>query len=191
MSGTIHSQYARSELGAIGRLFRQGLTVLACYILILPPGAMAGDGVRTARSIEKKGITDHAEINIENISYAGRDEYRIVIVLMNRSSRDMALKEFGREFFIQTEKGWQRLEEAVTDGQKDRDVYLPGGKTKKIAAVVKIPLAMDGLFRTFEGDISFMFAYRLKLTGNNETMKNERLYWIKPMTSTWFEREGM
>jgi hypothetical protein len=191
MSGTIHSQYARSELRAIGRLFRQGLMVLACYILMLLPGAMAGDDVRTARSIEKKGITDHAEINIEDISYAGRDEYRIVIVLMNRSSRDMTLKEFGREFFIQTEKGWQRLEEPVTDGQKDRDVYLPGGKTKKIAAVVKIPLATDGLFRTFEGDISFMFAYRLKLTGNNETMKNERLYWIKPMTSTWFEREGM
>jgi hypothetical protein len=134
----------------------------------------------------------YAEAAIEDIAFLGGDEYRIVIVLSNRSSRTMTIEEFAREFSVQTENGWKRLEEETAAASSGAvRIHLPPGKTERITTVVKIPAAAKGLFRTFEGDLSFMFAYRLKPAGSGELWKNERLYWIKPGTGTWSEREGM
>lgn len=170
---------------------RKGITVFACHVVTLFSWAIANNGIDAAQPFEKKLPAEYADASIEDISYSGKDEYRIVIVLSNRSSRDISVEDLEREFFVQTEKGWKRLEESIPcESPTGKNIHLPSGKTMKITTVVTLPSATEELFRTYEGDISFMFAYRLKQAGNNETRKNERLYWIRPI-GTWIEREGM
>jgi hypothetical protein len=129
---------------------------------------------------------------IENISHSGKDNYRIQIALTNNHSEVLSLREFDRQFHVQTETGWIRLNEAPTQGSlSEKDLYFPALGKKTIVTAVEIPLNMPGLFRTYEGDISLSFRYRLVLTGDGETREHESLFWITPMTDTWLEREGM
>lgn len=190
MSRTIHSRSARYDPAKTRRPFGRVFAVFACHAVTLLCGTIALDAAAQPRAANAAPV--YAEAAIEDISSSGRDEYRIVIALSNRSSRAMTIEEFRREFSVQTENGWKRLEEETAAPSSGAvQIHLPPGKTERITTTVNIPAAGKGIFRTFEGDLSFMFAYRLKAAGSGEAWKNERLYWIRSGTGTWIEREGM
>jgi hypothetical protein len=190
MSWTMHSRSARYDPVKTRAPFRKGFAAFACHAATLLFWAVAQDG--TAQPAAAKAAGGYAEAAIEDISFSGGDEYRIVIVLSNRSSHDITVEEFGREFFVQTGNGWRRLDEGASAASPGfAGTHLAAGKTERITTVVNIPAAAEGIFTTFEGDLSLRFAYRLKSAGNRDAWKNERLYWLRPGTGRWIEREGM
>lgn len=139
----------------------------------------------------KKGPVGHLDAGIENISYSGSDEYRLQVSLTNASSRGIPVKVFEREFFVQTDSGWRRVTETGAGREGNLHPFLPAGGKRTSVVVVKIALDEEGLFRTYEGDISFMFRYRVGLADSGGARQGERLYWITPKTGRWLEREGM
>jgi hypothetical protein len=148
--------------------------------------------VMAATSLAKTKLIDSVSGEIENISYSGKDDYRIEIALLNKSPQAISLKEYDIQFHVQTGSGWTRLNETATDTSKNgNDIYLPALGKKRIVTVVSIPLTIPGLFRTYEGDISFQFRYRLTFANMVGAKQDEPLYWITPMTDKWIEREGM
>lgn len=162
------------------------------FICILVTGLVTTSFcIREALSFEQS-IIDSTEVEIEKISYLGNDDYRIEITLKNRSLKTVSIKGFERQFYAQTETGWKRLSNTSTGSPFDvRDDSLPAMGKRKFIAILKIPLNIRGLFRTSEGDVSFMFEYRLQLADNPESGYSETYYWITPMTDKWIHREGM
>ncbi len=174
-------------------LKRRESVALACCVYFFMSGIVFSSAdVMAATSLAKTKLIDSVTIEIENISYSGKDDYRIEMALLNKSSQAISLKEYDIQFHAQTGSGWTRLNETATDTSRNgNDICLPALGKKRIVAVVRIPLTMPGLFRTYEGDISFQFRYRLKFADMVGTKQDEPLYWITPMTDKWIEREGM
>jgi hypothetical protein len=174
-------------------LRRRESTVLTCCVHFFVSGIVlsSADGM-AATSLAKTTLIDSVKMEIENISYSGKDDYTIEMALLNKSPQAISLKGYDIQFHVQTGSGWARLNETATDTSRNgNDICLPALGKKRIVAVVRIPLTIAGLFRTYEGDISFQFRYRLKFADMAGTKQDEPLYWITPMTDKWVEREGM
>ena len=173
-------------------LTRRELALLACSVHLMSGIVLSSAGVIAAASPAKTRPIDLVKAGIENIFYSGEDDYRIEIALLNRSPQAISVRECDLQFHVQTGYGWTRLHEAATDASRNGgDIYLPALGKKRIVTVVKIPLTIPGLFRTYEGDISFQFRYRLRFADTAGAKQDEPLYWITPRTGKWVEREGM
>lgn len=157
--------------------------LVTCLIL---PFVFSGD----AASLESSRSSGHVEAVISDISYEGGESYRIEITIMNRSSKGVIVERLEREISVQTDDGFAALDR--TDGDRASAQFaLAATEERRINTGVKIPIGTKGLFRTFEGDVSLMFSYRLQLASERETVRGESYYWLTPMTGRWLLREGM
>jgi hypothetical protein len=141
-------------------------------------------------------IAGSLTVSIENIRYTEIDEYLITLAIVNRSAKAYHINRIDCIFKLQKENGWHALQSGQPAGKR---LILPllvaAGAQSDFKVHVKVPVALPGLFKTYEGDISLMLTYHLRYdndsAGNEAIIAGESLYWISPGTSKWIHREGM
>jgi len=168
--------------------------VVACFIINVLALALY---VNDAHTFEKRQLSDHITIWVESISHFGADEYKVEIGIVNSSTKSISVREFERKFYIQTDRGWNMLEldAVVLYDSLNADLSLSAEGKKMIITALKIPMQTADLFRTYEGDVSLMFKYRLQISAERKgdiiSKSNEEYYWISPGTDKWVHRECM
>ena len=138
---------------------------------------------------------EYLDITVENISYKGDGNYKVDIMLYNRSDKTIVLKEHRENFYAQTEilGRWKDLS-AFRLGSAD-NARIPPLKGLRMAYIVNIPLNLSCLYTNNEGAVNVMFKYLIRFVFSSETdMRShygENSYWITPKTDIWILREGM
>ncbi|MBZ0155070.1 MAG: hypothetical protein K8I29_02510 [Alphaproteobacteria bacterium] len=165
--------------------------VSALGIALVAAEAFAKDG----QPVREYG-GDAVAVEVTAISPLGGTTYRIEISLTNKSSEGVYLRNFEKKFFLQTDTGWRPLQSADPQGASaTAKRYLPAGAGQRIDSLVDIPLHMPDTFRTYEGDISLLFACSVQsaMRPDAEVRRKdcEFYYWVTPMTDKWIHREGM
>lgn len=159
-----------------------------CALIIL--GSMGCGDCRAADQ-----TFGYLDVTIEDISYRGNNQYRVDVVIHNRSGKAIALKEYSLSFFIQTEilGRWEELS-AMRDGD-NAITALPPREARHGSYILSIPLTIPSLYINSEGDINMMFKYRMRVAGGpgagHHSHSGESSYWITPKTNSWILREGM
>ena len=170
---------------------RRNFNLLACCVTLCIFAVHAAYAKNTS-SLEKRQAADSVEVEIDKISYRGGDTYTIEMALVNKSPKPVLVKEFKKQFSVQTETGFSLLSEtsevSVAQGRHS-DLSVTG--KKRIVTSVRIPLDTPGIFTTFEGDISLLLRYQFLFADNPEPKHGEHYYWITPRTERWILREGM
>lgn len=166
---------------------RAALVMAMAVILQIP--------LERASSSEER-MKDDIKVNIEEIHFEGSDKYKAVISLVNDSSRDILAQEMVNKFFAQTDKDWKQLQAWEAEHSSDAGGFrLAAGAKRKIIVEIRIPLTIPDIFRTYEGDVSLMFRYRLRCIvypASTAVLKEDESYfWVTPMTQQWIHREGM
>lgn len=138
---------------------------------------------------------EHLTVTVENISYQGSNNYRVVITVFNRSNKTIVLKENNQTFYVQTKilGQWKELS-AFRHGSDQSTAILPQ-KGQQAVHILNIPLTIPALYTNNEGDINMMFKYLIRFAFGSETglqrNSGESSYWITPKTDAWILREGM
>jgi hypothetical protein len=134
-------------------------------------------------------------VEVERIGYVGKHRYRIEMIVQNPTPTPRSLQDVDLQFYAQSQGGWVRLDAHPKTASKGADGAFPAMTTTHVYSVVRIPLSLPDLFRTFEGDLSLMIQYRPRAPGHPETTVynayRDHYYWIKPTTDRWLLREGM
>ena len=152
---------------------------------------------KNAYPFQKRLPSDHISIGVEEISRSDTDEYKIEIGITNSSPKTFSIKEFEYYFYLQSNTGWNmmKLDTVVLNDSLNADPSIRPMSKKMIINIVKIPVRASDIYRTYEGDISLIFKYRLQFTAEgkeNVFLKfNEEYYWISPGTNKWVHRECM
>lgn len=129
---------------------------------------------------------------IDNIRHQGGDEYSLQVVTSHASTMGLLVSIIEDGFFIQTDKGWNRI--PLHQDRLDEEFLVPAGKTHERMAHITISPATPHLFRTFEGDLSLAYRYTYKVRRADKTavlVSDEVYCWVRPGTSQWILREGM
>lgn len=138
---------------------------------------------------------EYINVTVGNISYQGNNNYKIDIIVFNRSKKTIILKENSETFYVQTEilGRWKELS-ASHHGNDESTVLLPQ-EGWHVAYMLNIPLNIPSLYTNSEGDINMMIKYLVRFLLRTETglrsNSGENSYWITPKTNTWVLREGM
>ncbi|MHB8881284.1 MAG: hypothetical protein ACYC69_07200 [Thermodesulfovibrionales bacterium] len=137
---------------------------------------------------------EYLHVEIESISYQGRNKYKVDITVNNRTADTITIKEHSASFSVQTEILGQ-WKEVTTSASGAAVAVLPPHKVLQMSYVLTIPLTIPSLYRNSEGDINMMFKYLLRfVAGSNAGLRRysgESSYWITPKTAAWVLREGM
>ena len=167
-----------------GDIFRCSPFVCVVFIIMV-----TGNGFATSPSVE------HLNITVENISYQGNGNYKVDIMIYNRSDKTIVLKEHRETFYVQTEilGRWKDL--SVFRLGSEAIAQIPPLKGLQMAYIVNIPLDLSNIYTNSEGDVNMMFKYWIQFLLSSETdvrsHYGENSYWITPKTDTWILREGM
>lgn len=178
---------ARKTMIFLGPAARAALVTAMVVILQIPP--------ERASSSEER-MKDDIKVTLEEIHYEGSNKYKAVISVVNDSSREIMAQEMEKHFFVQTDKGWKQLRAWEAEHSSDAGGFrLASGSKRSIIMSLKIPLNIPDIFRTYEGDVSLLFRYRLRCivhpAGTVFLKEDESYFWITPKTRKWIHREGM
>jgi hypothetical protein len=144
----------------------------------------------------EEGPKAYLKVSIKKIQYNGNDTYSLLTMVANVSSREIQIKKMEQHLFIQTDKGWEQLKtENGNIPSHGNGFLLTADATHESTVTIRIPLTMPDIFRTYEGDISLKYTYRVRYVdhrSDKEYLKaDEDYYWITPRTLKWIHREGM
>jgi hypothetical protein len=138
---------------------------------------------------------EYLNVTVENISYQGNDNYRVDILVYNRSDKTIVLKENNQTFYVQTEILGRWKELSASDSGGDGSTLLLPLKGRQVVYILNIPLDIPALYTNSDGDINMMFKYLIRFVLGSETglrsNYGESSCWITPKTDTWVLREGM
>jgi hypothetical protein len=147
-------------------------------------------------SYAEEGPKADLKVSIEKMQYKGNDTYSLLITVANESSREIQIKEMEQHLLIQTDKSWEPLKTENGNSPSHRNGLLLAADAKNESIVIiRIPLTMPDIFRTYEGDVSLKYTYRMRYVDHRSSKEyiktNEDYYWITPRTLKWIQREGM
>jgi hypothetical protein len=143
-------------------------------------------------------ISEYIEIEVENIFYVDNDKYKIEISLINKSDKNILLKQFKDTYYTQTEVlgQWASLNKQSDNNFTDDQGHLLSSHGKqKIVTIIKIPLNIPRLFINSYGEINMELVSHMNFKIQNQDkvfeLNGASLYWITPKTNKWVLREGM